>query len=440
MEIKPVVVADIALINKTISRRRVLQVMGLGLIPAKLRTAVANSGYDSALLSSVMDASGQHWWLASTAAGQPVWRTPLPSRGHGMAVSPLGEQAVMVGRRPGGWMLVASWQQQSEQREVEFRQLDAARNRHYFGHAQYSADGRLLFATENDFRHGRGVVGIYETDTFTRLGEWFSGGIGPHELKMMGDGVHVAIANGGILTHPERPREKLNIDTMEPNLSIININTGSVAAQYQLSDLQMSIRHLDITSSGQIWVGCQYEGNSLEPLPLVAHTTTGKGLQWAQDEQSNDSEPVDYASGNSTGANSESSASGKGADNVQDLVESNTGKGAMEAIKHVAVWRQLNRYCGSVCCHPDYPVTAVSSPRGDHVLLWDSVHGAYLRSFRLRDVCGIVADLRAVQHAGFIVSTGKGELWRLSVAEADPTPLQVIAGNWDNHLAQIPFG
>ena len=91
--------------------------------------------------------------------------------------------------------------------------------RHFYGHGFFSADGRLLYATENDWEGERGVLGIYDPGAgYARIGEIDTGGIEPHEAMLMSDGRTIAIANGGIATHPDFGRTKLNLATMAPSL------------------------------------------------------------------------------------------------------------------------------------------------------------------------------------------------------------------------------
>ena len=49
-----------------------------------------------------------------------------------------------------------------------------------------------------------------------------SGGIGPHEILRLPGARLLAIANGGIHTRPDTGREKLNLDTMRPNLTLMD--------------------------------------------------------------------------------------------------------------------------------------------------------------------------------------------------------------------------
>ena len=90
-------------------------------------------------------------------------------------------------------------------------------NRHFYGHGVFSRDGRLLYATEHDNETRDGLIGVYNaTGGYKRIGEMPTYGIGPHEVILLSDGKTLAVANGGIETHIETGREKLNLSSMQP--------------------------------------------------------------------------------------------------------------------------------------------------------------------------------------------------------------------------------
>ena len=120
--------------------------------------------------------------------------------------------------------------------------------RHFFGHGVFSPDGALLYATENDFDNAAGVVGVYDARAkFNRIGEFPTYGMGPHELLLLGDGRTIAIANGGIETHPDYGRAELNIATMKPSYVLVDRVTGDLIEKHELPAAlhQLSIRHMD---------------------------------------------------------------------------------------------------------------------------------------------------------------------------------------------------
>ena len=115
------------------------------------------------------------------------------------------------------------------------------------------------------------MIGLYDVaDNYRRLGEYPSHGIGPHELILMPDGQTLAIANGGIRTHPDHGRAKLNLGSMKPSLVFADIAAGQHLDQADLPESQLSIRHLTMLRGGRIAIALQFEGAKTADVPLVA--------------------------------------------------------------------------------------------------------------------------------------------------------------------------
>ena len=124
----------------------------------------------------------------------------------------------MIARRPGKFALVIDLKDGGI-----VRRIDAADGRRFCGHGQFTPDGDLLM-TENDYDAGHGVIGIYDYGkNYARRGEIATGGTGPHEMLLSGDGRTAIVANGGIETHPDYGRLKLNLATMQPNVALVDI-------------------------------------------------------------------------------------------------------------------------------------------------------------------------------------------------------------------------
>ncbi len=177
---------------------------------------------------------------------------PLPGRGHGFAARPNARWLVAFARRPGNFALALDrW------KAAEPQLFHTPHNRHFYGHGVFSADGRLLYAAENAYETGDGVIGIYDgTDGFKRLGEFATGGIGPHEIVLMPDGKTLCVANGGIRTHPDQGRQKLNLPTMAPSVVLIDIATGSLLSFHVLASRlhRLSLRHVAVDARSQVWI------------------------------------------------------------------------------------------------------------------------------------------------------------------------------------------
>jgi hypothetical protein len=201
----------------------------------------------------------------------------------------------------------------------------------------------------------------------------------PHEVLLMPDGRTLAIANGGIETHPDFGRAKLNLSTMKPSLVFINRMSGDLIEEHVLPPAlhQLSIRHMDIDTAGTVWFGCQYEGPAGDQPPLVGKAKPGSDLAL-----------VDMPGNVLTG---------------------------------------LRNYVGSVAANPSAGTVAVSSPQGDRMVIIDTVSGAIRSSVSLKEVCGLAPDQSA-----FMATTGTGE-----IIDPKGDAIDVSDYVWDNHLLRI---
>ena len=203
---------------------------------------------------------------------QIVWQTTMPERVHDIVVQPNASQSndsenrdvVVMGRRPseGFWVLDTATGQVKHA-------IKSAADRHFYGHACYSLDGSQLYITENDTVTLNGKIGIYDVnDSYQKIAEFDSHGIGPHELIMHPSGDTLIIANGGIKTE-QASREELNLDSMRPSLVYLNRHNGELLEQIIPEHNQMSIRHLAMHDDGTVMIGIQFQGEKHINVPLV---------------------------------------------------------------------------------------------------------------------------------------------------------------------------
>lgn len=334
--------------------------------------AAAFSDSDTLFAAACRFAEGDYGAVLFSEQGAILRQVRLPGRGHDVVFDWAGQRAVAFARRPGNFALCFS----VDDREAPTA-FTAPAGRHFYGHGAFSRDGRLLYATENDFADARGVIGIYDaTGGFARIGEFESHGIGPHELLIMPDGFTLAICNGGIETHPDYGRAKLNIDRMQPSLVFIDSRDGRLIESHQLPpDLhKLSIRHMQVRPDGCIFFGGQYEGPELDRPPLIGRAMRGERFELFDN-------------------------------------------GAEEL-------RPFRNYIGSVAVSRDGGRFAVSSPRGNVIAVLDAATGRVLEQWPLRDGCGLAAD-----GDGFMATSGEGKAGRLG----DMTQENVL---FDNHIAR----
>ena len=320
---------------------------------------------DAVFASAFRAKDGHHGIAILTEQGAVVSQYKLPARGHDVVFRPKSHQIIAFARRPGTFAAIID-------RATKITNLISAPvDRHFYGHGCFSADGKLLFSTENDFDNERGVVGIYKADAgFERIGELDSFGIGPHELLLLPDRRTLVVANGGIVTHPDFPRAKLNVATMKPNLSFIDLQSGRLIEQIELGEElhKLSIRHLAILGD-QIWFACQNEGDVSELKPLIGRVSMRHG---------------DHT--------------------LFDLPEEQAS--------------QLRGYVGSIAANKLNNRVAFTSPRGGVAMEIDATTGEVISTSKQLDVCGI-----ATQGDGFLTTSGNGNFAGFS---GDLL--------WDNHI------
>lgn len=333
-----------------------------------------------------LDARGKAFATGFDAAGGASFDIPLPARGHGIAVAPDGRAAVILGRRPGLFAFVVSL---PDGRIL--RRFEPPEGRHLCGHGIFSADGRLLLATETDWEGERGLIGVYDAaDGYRRIAEWESGGLDPHDVRLLQGGSRIVVANGGILTHPDAPGAKLNLDEMDSSLSVIDLGSGAIVRQHRLDPalFQLSIRHLAVGRDGTVAFIMQYEGPPDELVPL------GGLLR----------------------------PSG-------DLVLLDMPRDGLA---------DLRNYCGSGAADAAGEIFGMTSPRGGHVAFFRMADGGFLGSHALSDVCPIAADPAAPGR--FYIAGGHGGLERVTAeAKAGEALTSDIARKslWDNHMAVV---
>lgn len=369
-------------------RRSFLLALGAAFLPGGAASAGAGAGGDGGpvYVSACSGKDGGDYVAAFASDGRLLFRTRLPERGHDIAARPGSPELVVFARRPGNWAAIV------DRRTGEAgRVVTASPGRHFYGHGAFTADGTLLYATENDIATGAGVLGLYDPrDGYRRLGETTSGGIGPHDLAFRPDAIGggILVANGGIRTAPESGREMLNPDAMEPSLAVVEPRSGRVLHRIDLGPKLrgLSIRHLAVAPGGAAAFGCQYTGEDDMP-PLVGVLTPDGAVRFL------------------------------------DMPEDDLAS--------------LNNYIGSVRLDASGRLCAATSPQGSMTAYWDLADGRYLGRQRMSDVCGVAPGSAPET---FVLTSGNAGV---RVARPGPQDLARLGGSaldawmWDNHLVRL---
>ncbi|MBY3223248.1 DUF1513 domain-containing protein [Rhizobium laguerreae] len=356
--------------STAINRRSFVKAAGLGFLATLTpRSLMALERTDAVYASGIRAADGSFAIATVTERGEIVDQVALPARAHGMAFSAATGKTVAFARRPGTYAMIVDPWNKGEPIVISSRE-----DRHFYGHGAFSPDGRLLYASENDFDGNRGMIGLYDaTDRFTRIGEFETYGIGPHDMTVSDDGRLLIVANGGIETHPDFGRTKLNLGEMQPSLALIDAATGALVEKHVLPAewAELSTRHVDLDGEGRIWFACQYEGHRKDLPPLVGHFAKGEDLTFI------------------------------------DLPGETT--------------RRLANYVGAIAVNRSEGLVGITSPKGGASVTIDARTGKMLAETSVPDAAGI-----APARSGFAVSSYDGDFLstRSDVA-------------WDQHIVRI---
>jgi hypothetical protein len=304
--------------------------------------------------------------------GQSLFNIGLPGRGHAAAAHPTQALAVAFARRPGTFALVIDCLT-----GLVRHQLTPPLGRQFNGHGAFSTDGSLLMTSEVVAEGSAGRIGVWETATYSRIAEWDSGGIGPHDLKRLPDG-RLVIANGGIQTDPS-DRTKLNLPDMRPNLTLLSPE-GAMLDQVELSsDLrQNSIRHLALTDTGAAFA-MQWEGDPAEPVPQLGLWMPGHAPRLCP-----------------------------------------PAPGDAFAMKG---------YAGSIAVRRGGDLIGLTSAPAGAMMLFD-IDGTPVVTHHRGDISGV-----AVGAAGLVATDGQGAIWRVETEGITLLAQHEVA--WDNHLIAL---
>lgn len=259
-----------------ISRRRFL-IKSLGVLSASavLPACVTAPSPRGILLSAFENARGDQFVGGLSLEQGAVFGAQVPMRAHGCTLDPIShERALYFARRPGTQVFELNLAERQARTAFE-----TGPGRHLSGHGLFSADGAWLFTPEYDYEGIRGLITVRDTRDFRIVNEFDTHGIDPHEIAWLPDKRRLLVANGGILTHPRSFRRKLNIDTMDPSLCVIDATSGECLEQWRLPDHLLSIRHLSVLAVGAAAVGLQYEGEPEKAPGLVAVYEPGNGMR-----------------------------------------------------------------------------------------------------------------------------------------------------------------
>lgn len=338
---------------------------------------------DDILITSADDKNGNHFLIRYHTVTGELSKWPIAIRGHGSQVTFDKDFALTISRRPG----TSAYIQSLCFNDKPF-QFTTTKNRHFYGHAVYADNGRYLLTTENDYINDRSVIGVRDAfDDYKWIGEIDASGIGGHELAILNDGKTLVVANGGIITHPDQPRKKLNLDAMQSSLVYLDIGSGDILDEYFLDDPQMSIRHLDVSANNEVVIACQHQAKDDVMMPMMYFHQGQNTLQPA-------------------------------------------------ILEDDFYWLSYHNYTSSVSQH-ESGVVCMSTPRGNKISFWDGERKSLIKEHYFPDVSGVAVSRN---NSYFIATSGRGDIryFHAQTLEENQSLRQKLTGlRFDNHLTVI---
>ena len=363
-------------------RQFLLQASQLALLSVLLPACTATSR-PRWLVAASKNKAAEYFIAAIDRKGRLVSKVKLPERGHdAIAIPKKPGHALVFSRRPDRFALEVDL---TNGRVVH--EISSQPDTHFYGHGVLSVDGQFLYTSENLYGQKHGVIVVRETESYRVVKRFHSHGVGPHQLKLLGDGKTLVVANGGILTHPDWPRIKLNLDDMHSNLAYIDRNTGALLSLVEVPEQALSLRHLDVTEDDRVVVAAQYEGKQYE-----VKKTSIQALAFSHKQ----------------------------------------GEVLLPFSASSSQWKSMKHYTASILTVGGHAY--VSCPRSNTVNIFDLKSNRLVRQNNLPDVAGLCALDGQV-----LASSGVGMLLNVSGSEASLLGQKADRDSlyFDNHMTTI---
>lgn len=312
------------------------------------------------------------------AKGRIVWQRTMPARGHTVELSPDGAFCAIIDRKPGASITFCR-----SKDGALLNRIAAGDGASFDGHAVFNSAGTLLYATQSRDEDQAGAIAVFNVADGSRVADFSTHGIEPHELIWGEPDRVLAVGNGGI-----RDRKAMEAE-IESSLVLLDAQDGTLLARHALEEdfVSLSIRHLARSAAGEIVFAMQDQDAATDWRPMVGLLGRDGAIAF-----------LDLP--------------------LEDLM-------------------RLRGYCGSAAIDRSGTIAAATSPHGGTAAFWHLPDRRYLGSVELRDGCGIAA---AEAHGSFVFTSGSGT--RLLVTASPQGIASTVlerAGNhlpqWDNHLA-----
>ena len=307
-------------------------------------------------------------------------------RGHQVVGFPGdANKVLMVGRRPERRVLLFNLA--TGHTSLAF---ETENDEHLFGHACFDLAGEHIYTTEASSDSEQGHIVVRDAVNFEVVDRFSSYGVGPHQFCMSADGKKLIVANGGILTRPNSGRKALNLNSMQPSLVFIDLDTYDLVERHTLPARHASIRHIDVNSDDIVSVAIQFQREA------VSHNRISE---------------------------------------LCALYKPDTGLQVLKAPD--GIYSAMNDYVGSTVINAKARVAGFTSPRGNLAVFWKIDTEELLGYHRFHDVCGITVD---ETQEYFVLSNSAGEIRHIHASnmhEEKSMRRRFDDIAWDNHMTRI---
>ncbi|MBZ0136002.1 MAG: DUF1513 domain-containing protein [Planctomycetes bacterium] len=152
---------------------------------------------------------------------------------HGVIKNPFAEERVLVFEKKGPGAAEIDLKANAIATRIE-----PAKGCEFYGHGAYSADGRLIYATEYEKSSYEGKMTIRDARNFSVIDEFPTYGEWPHDCQFIENGKVVAITNGGG-----------NIDGgAQPCVTFVDVEKGELIEKITFDNAQINAGHLMLSS------------------------------------------------------------------------------------------------------------------------------------------------------------------------------------------------
>ena len=163
---------------------------------------------------------------------------PVPFLGHGLAFHPNkpGLAVLFEKRGPGACEI------NLETLEVN-RVIPTKDNRHFYGHGTYSADGKILYASETIIEGKfEGAIIMRDSESMEEIGSFPSYGARPHDCQLLSDKRTMIITNGGGMFDEFEKGSVTYVDTI----------THSLLKKLPVENKKLNAGHVAVAQNGSI--------------------------------------------------------------------------------------------------------------------------------------------------------------------------------------------